>query len=1290
MRDFSSASRRLRTVFTASLLALALAVGAAAQPSSSGTLTPAGARPPWQRLLTGADAQQVQELENAIAALVQGRKHAEAREPARKVVEIRSRVQGDDHWQTANARWLLRSLEGRAALSSEAAAELAAAVPTWQAAFALVEQGRYAEALPLLEKAVEAPRRHLGVGNRNVVIALDRLGWLRQKLCRFKEAGLLYEELLKTFQEAVGEESPSTAVAREGLAQCLLGLGRYVEAAREFNTALDVFRRTVGEGDPLTARCLSHLATNLSAVGQYADAERCFRQALTALQSTLGEHHLVVAECRGDLAACLFAQGRLTEAEPLALQGFATSAFLVGDDHPEALEGRNTLAAILYEQAQYPAAEGLQRTILKYCLRAYGEKHPTTATACDNLALTLTGLDKYREGEELHRKALALYWELLGETHPATVSCTECLAYNLEQQGKYPESERLLREALAINCRRCLRKICDVSGAPSAEQFALAQSCSYLGRNLHAQGKYLEAEPYLLKAKDMWARVAGTDERRTLPSAKIVARNYWVQGRYREAEVVLTEAADVFERGRRRGAGRALDRASPAEVFTPLPWLAVCLARRGAAGAAWQRLEQGLARSLDDELSLQRIRPTDEARQRVRDLNDKLKDITKWLSARKPASAATDPKRAAAAESQWQRARLEAELLRLRAESALEVSAAAAEPYGLPRIQAQLPEDSALLAWIDFPALPGAADPDGEHWACLVRRTGPPAWVRLPGSGRAGAWTVDDDRLPERLQRALLREPGAESEDWQALARQLYLQRLAPLAGHLGAGANGPAVKHLIVLPAQGRWSLQTIPVEVLTDAYVVSYAHSGTVFARLREQGYAGRGATTGGVPWRLFALGDPPFQAQEPALPDHGVLVAAVAPSLKNAAGEGLQVGDVLLSYAGTRLSGPADLAAALRAKAPPPDQRHPGAAGVPAQVWRGGQTMDMTVTPGLLGVQFSPSPPAEVVGRLRQAARAVRGPAGQSFGALPGTRREVKAIAEVFERAQQRRERSLPPAADREPPATVLLGTEASKQRLETLAAAGLDRYRVLHLATHGVVNDACPMQSALILAQDRAPDDLSPASVRERGRDGFLTAEDILQTWKLDADLVTLSACQTGLGQAHGGESFMGFSQALFLAGARSLLLSLWEVDDRATALLMWRFYQNLLGERPGLARPLSKVAALHEAKRWLRQLTTEEVERHLAAFPGTVRGDVRDRGEVAVPVTIHPYEHPYYWSAFILIGEPGEQMPNEDATAGGEARAASVGGPIPTLLCLLLALIGLAVVQVVRARAGRLA
>jgi CHAT domain-containing protein len=159
------------------------------------------------------------------------------------------------------------------------------------------------------------------------------------------------------------------------------------------------------------------------------------------------------------------------------------------------------------------------------------------------------------------------------------------------------------------------------------------------------------------------------------------------------------------------------------------------------------------------------------------------------------------------------------------------------------------------------------------------------------------------------------------------------------------------------------------------------------------------------------------------------------------------------------------------------------------------------------------------------------------------------------------------------------------------------------------------------------------------------EGRLTAAEVLEYWKLDAELVTLSACDSGLGKQGGGDGLLGFAQAFLLAGSRAVCLSLWQVDDTATCLLMDRFYQNLLGKRAGI-KPMGKAAALDEAKRWLRNLTsTEALERLGAITQGVVRGQRPARQEMrAVPKPedagpdYKPYAHPRYWAAFILIGD----------------------------------------------------
>jgi CHAT domain-containing protein len=176
--------------------------------------------------------------------------------------------------------------------------------------------------------------------------------------------------------------------------------------------------------------------------------------------------------------------------------------------------------------------------------------------------------------------------------------------------------------------------------------------------------------------------------------------------------------------------------------------------------------------------------------------------------------------------------------------------------------------------------------------------------------------------------------------------------------------------------------------------------------------------------------------------------------------------------------------------------------------------------------------------------------------------------------------------------------------------------LSRFALIHLATHALVRDDFPERSALVLSQVGLTDALSAALAGEAIEDGLLTGAEIVQDWLLDAELVTLSACETGLGRALRSEGYLGLVNAFLQAGARSVVASLWQVEDQATALLMERFYDNLrrgLGDQCG-STVCPRAAALGDAKRWLR--------------------DYRDAAGR------RPYEHPYFWSAFVLIGDAG--------------------------------------------------
>ncbi|MFH7029337.1 MAG: CHAT domain-containing protein [Heteroscytonema crispum UTEX LB 1556] len=154
--------------------------------------------------------------------------------------------------------------------------------------------------------------------------------------------------------------------------------------------------------------------------------------------------------------------------------------------------------------------------------------------------------------------------------------------------------------------------------------------------------------------------------------------------------------------------------------------------------------------------------------------------------------------------------------------------------------------------------------------------------------------------------------------------------------------------------------------------------------------------------------------------------------------------------------------------------------------------------------------------------------------------------------------------------------LLGTKALTGDAANKAAvlSRIPQAKIIHLATHGILNNFQALKSAIALAPSEGR--LALAATANNNDNALLTAEEILDL-KLKADLVVLSACDTGRGRIT-GDGVIGLSRSLFIAGTPSVIVSLWAVPDAPTAELMTEFYKNLYKNK----NKLDKAQALHMA------------------------------------------------------------------------------------------------------------
>jgi CHAT domain-containing protein/tetratricopeptide (TPR) repeat protein len=202
-------------------------------------------------------------------------------------------------------------------------------------------------------------------------------------------------------------------------------------------------------------------------------------------------------------------------------------------------------------------------------------------------------------------------------------------------------------------------------------------------------------------------------------------------------------------------------------------------------------------------------------------------------------------------------------------------------------------------------------------------------------------------------------------------------------------------------------------------------------------------------------------------------------------------------------------------------------------------------------------------------------------RALGSLVEAEREVKEISKLYGAARSR----------------MSIGAEATEERAKNEAG----KFRILHFATHGVLDDSSPMYSHVVLA--------SPS--KESKEDGLMEAWEMMNL-DLHADVVVLSACETARGRFGAGEGVIGMSWALFVAGTPTTVASQWKVPSRSTADIMIDFHRNLLGTNHPRKVGMTKARALQQAS--LNQL------RH------------------------GPFRHPFYWAGFVLIGDGASVIP----------------------------------------------
>jgi CHAT domain-containing protein/tetratricopeptide (TPR) repeat protein len=1043
-------------------------------------------------------------------------------------------------------------------------------------------RGEAAQAEPLLQRALAIREAALGKDHPDVAQTLNTLAGLYWAQRLFAQVEPLYARALATREAAFGKNHPSVAEPLNGLAKLYTAQGLLARAEPLLVRALAVREAALGKNHPEVAKTLNGLAFIYRHQGLYGRAATLLQRALAIQEASSGQEHPSLAETLFWLADLYEQQGLHARARPLYARSLAMREAALEKNPPDVASALESLGFFYVTQGLYTRATPLHERALAIREAALGKRHLLVAQALHSLAMDYQAQGLYRQAEPLHERALAIREAALGSTHSDVAQSLTCLARLYMAQGMYARAELLLERALAIEdtthslltiARGNLITLYMAQGAyPRAEsllQRMLAESArdkggpsdpgmlGTLARLYIAQGMYTRATPLLKRALAMMEAALGKNNLGLVALLRDLADLYSAQGLYGQAKPLYERAITILEATSGKShpvvarmlnnlavvqlARHRLDEALP--LFTRSFAMSEQRVRQESLGFSEARLANFLQFLRTDEerlYALLRAHPDDS---RVRRLALSAALLLKGRSVEETADISRTVYQSLGAQDRDTFERLKGLRIQL-AQLSLQ------GPGSLPladyqqRLE-QLSKQSAALE------------------ADLAQRSAPlRELATLPSPAeivdRVAAALPKDGALVEFISyadRPLVLKPG-ELENERSSGQRYLALVLFPDA----------TIRFQDLGPAE--------PIDSAALRLRDALANRDAAFQPLAEALYQLTFQPLVpllGETHRLFVSPDGqldlvPFAALHDG---HQFLVDAFdftyLPSGKNLLPRPRESG----SPGSVVVLADPDFSSPLPALPNPQGEE-------PARAERSipGERYFSTLRADLAQRAWAPTP-------------------------LPGTRQEAEAIQRLLPQAQ------------------LFLGPDATKERLLHLPTPG-----ILHLATHGFFLEDAPdskdsratvhfgalgeashapsppeplLRSGLVFAGARppAPTGSSPSS---SPGSALVTALELagLNLW--GTQLVVLSACDTGRGEVKIGQGVYGLRRAFLVAGAETVVMSLWKVDDKTTSTLMQAYYRNLMAGQ-------GRVAALREAMRSLMQ----------------------------------SQPHPHYWAPFIAMG-----------------------------------------------------
>ncbi len=988
------------------------------------------------------------------------------------------------------------------------------------------ETGNLPAAEPLYQRALEIRQAELEGDHPDIAQSLHNLALLNQALGRPADAEPLFRQALEILRTAYGERNPDSLRVQHSLALFYQSKGDFLQAEQELEQVLATQQQVFGPDHPALAATLRDLARAHADQGNHLAAEPLLRQVQRINRQALPEDHLAHAADLYHLSVLRRTLGDLPQAEALARESLAILRKQRGDDHPDVAGALTYLGQLAQAQEQPGRAEELYGQALEVYRGAFGKYHPAVADTLAGLAMLHFGRGEYATAEALHQEALEATRKGVGEHGAQYAQHVDSLAWMHQALGNLAAAEPLLRQNLEL----VRRAVGEDNPILAAHLQRLADVCRALDDTAAAEPLYRQAIELLRKDDDEHRALSGL--------LNNLALLYLARGQTAQAEPLLRQALQIDR--------KALGDDHP-DHATTLQSLAGLCAMTGRVAEALALLEQVLA--VEGRLVPQ-VFALESERQRaayVQVLQEDFEKVLTLLLVQLKPSAET--------------ARKAFELTLRR--KALWVEALAPQRTALwqrqhPQLQGELQRLLLLRRQIALKTLNGPGPEGLERHRWLLAEWHLEREELLEKLDRAGG----ELGLQERLRAVDMRAVAAALPPDAALVEYVTFRAFdfATAFERDRYGWQAPRT-FAFVLAADQPDEVRVFdlgPAEVIDQ--LVQEFRAGLQRAGGRDVSPAGRALRAAVFDRVAEVLGS----RRRLLLAPDGELVHVPFEALPAEDGRPL-LDQYTLHYVGSgrdvlrwgevrEAAGPALVLADLdyddgKASAVSPAPPRPG--GWLSRLFGGGRAAER------------PEPvAAEPVGATDQV---------PLFERLPGTRAEGQAVAArtagQLVTGQQGRKQ------------TVLEGRAPWLLHLATPTFALCDPPR----PTPGQLGPRPPeprWQNPLRRAG------VALAGANDRGADlenGLLTARDLAGADLGRTQVVTLSLADTGAGRGRTARAVVGLQRALALAGAQTLVLSLWRTPDQPRREFFEDFYQRLLAGQP-------RADALRDAQLALRRAT----------------------------------------------------------------------------------------------------